>query len=165
MRIRVAAIAFVAANALACAAGPSRDAVSWISEATRVNREANEAVARGDREAAYAALVQFVQHPDVPRPDVGRLDARGDKRIVLMDVYFRLAEMALAARNAPAALLWSSRGLALGAANDVFSANLLIAKGHAAAALGDDGLAGESFHKALVINEALLAVALGESAQ
>jgi hypothetical protein len=134
-----------------------------MNEAARVSRDADAAISRGDREAAYAALVAFVERPDVPRPDMGRPKARGDMRVVLMDAYFRLAEMAHAARNAPAALLWSSRGLALGVANDVFTANLLIADGHAAAALGDEMRASESFHKALIINEALLAVALGET--
>lgn len=141
-----------------CASGqPTRDAVLWMNEAVRVNRLADEAMARGDRESAYAALIGFVQNKDALR------EARFDKSAVLMDAYFRLAEMALAARNAPAALLWSSRGLALGAANDLFTANLYIAKGHAALALGDDTMAGESFHKALAINEALLSIALGET--
>ena len=165
MKLDRVVIAWAVLAALACAAGPSREAVLWMNDAARVNRVADEALVRGDRDAAYAALVAFVERPDVPRPDVGRSKALGDKRAVLMDSYFRLAERALATRNAPAALLWSSRGLALGAATDVFSANLLIADGHAAEALGDVARASESFHRALVINEALLGVALGETAR
>ncbi|MBI3071090.1 MAG: hypothetical protein HYY84_03080 [Deltaproteobacteria bacterium] len=146
--------------AFSCASGPrSREAAAWLRDAVRAHRAADEALARRDREAAYATLVGLVGTAERFATE------RGDKRAVLMDAYFRLAEMALAAKNAPAALLWSSRGLKLGAANDVFSANLLIAKGHAAVALGDDALASESFHRALVINDALLAVALAEPAQ
>jgi hypothetical protein len=82
-------------------------------------------------------------------------------RVVQQDLWYRLATIDLA--TAPAqALLDSDRGLALGRGLDLFSSNLLTARGRALSALGRDTEAASSYHEALAVDERLLQAALGK---
>ena len=78
------------------------------------------------------------------------------RRVVIMDLCFRLAEVELLLGDSDQALAATDRGIAAGAAADVFSANLYVARGRAFEALGRNDDAARTYHRALEINERLL---------
>jgi hypothetical protein len=82
---------------------------------------------------------------------------------VLQDTYYRLAGLDLRARDASGALLQAERGLSLGGGQDLFVANLLVARGAAHEARGEAPAAAADFHAALLINEQLLAHSLQDA--
>lgn len=82
--------------------------------------------------------------------------ATEDARVVRQDLAYRMASIALADERAQDARLHADRGLALGAATDVFTANLYVVRGQAREALGDAIGAAGDYHEALIVNEALL---------
>jgi hypothetical protein len=87
----------------------------------------------------------------------GRIDLSGDTRhAVLQDAYFRLARLALEDHDPAQAARYTNAGLAMGGANDLFVANLLVARGAAHEALGETAAALADYQRALRINEALL---------
>lgn len=152
---RLAALALLGVLAVVgCArarrAGDSR----WIAEAEHRHAVADQELQGGNVRAARDALRGLVDAPapgDVPAPD---------RRSILQDTYFRLAEIDLGARNPRAALASAERGLALGRADDLFVANLLVVRGAAHEALDDGAAAAADYHEALVINDKLLADSL-----
>jgi hypothetical protein len=79
-----------------------------------------------------------------------------DARVVRQDLAYRLASIALEDDRAEDARGYADRGLALGAATDVFTANLYVVRGQAREALGDAVGAAGDYHEALIVNEALL---------
>ena len=85
----------------------------------------------------------------------------GAQRLALQDTYFRLAQLALAAHDPRRALADAEAGLAYGDAPDLFVANLLVARAAAHEAMGDPRAAAADYHRALKMNETLLAQALG----
>ena len=123
---------------------------AWM-EGARADSAAAEA---GDRDEAIAALERLVAR-EVP-DDVAAEDAR----VVLQDAYARLAALYLEAGDAGAARREADRGLALGEVDDVFTANLLVARGRADEALGRDQEAARDYHRAIRVHEALLDRAL-----
>lgn len=127
-----------------CGAAPG-----WVDAAGAAHRRADAALAREDLPAARAALEGFL---DLPAP--ARVAAE-DQRVVRQDILYRLAELGVA-QDPAGALRWADQGLALGEREDLFSANLWIARGHAHQKLGDDRAAAEDYHRALRINEAML---------
>ncbi|HEX7599278.1 MAG TPA: hypothetical protein VF518_13765 [Polyangia bacterium] len=84
-----------------------------------------------------------------PRPS-------GLGRQVLQDIAFRLGLVMLDEKKPGEALEACTRGLALGEKDDLFTANLLILRGHIWQEMGKSLSAAEDFHQALVINEKLL---------
>ena len=129
----------------------------WLAEATRRHALADELLDRGDEPGARAQLAGVV---DALAP---RGDADDDRRRVLQDTYYRLAGLDLRAHDASGALLQAERGLTLGGGQDLFVANLLVARGAAHEARGEAPAAAADFHAALLINEQLLADSLHDA--
>jgi len=156
-RPRPAGLLLTAALAAVLAAGACEvpGGGAWLDAAAEAHRRADEAVARGDRVAALAALATFV---DAPRPPSL---AGHDRRIVVQDAYFRLAVLALEDGDPAASRAWADRGLLAGHAADVFTANLLVARGKALEASGDAAQAAMDYLAAQRIGERLLEQALG----
>jgi hypothetical protein len=156
--VKRAAIATVVA--LVVLGGCSRQRAAggdWMADATRRHALADELLDRGDAPAARAQLAAVV---DELAP---RGDADDDRRRVLQDTYYRLAGLDLRAHDPTRALLHAERGLTLGGGEDVFVANLLVARGAAREARGEAPAAAADFHAALLINERLLADSLRDA--
>jgi hypothetical protein len=156
---RLAAVVSLAGLlSLGCSRAEVNDASPWVAEAERRHALADQRLEAGDPTGAGDALRGIV---DARVPGDLPTD---DRRGVLQDTYFRLARIALDARDPRAALAAANRGLGLGRASDLFVANLLIVRGAAHEALGAGAAAVEDYHEALVINDRLLAEALHEPA-
>jgi hypothetical protein len=80
---------------------------------------------------------------------------------VHQDLLFRIARAELARGRSTEALAVADRGLALGPARDLFTANLLVARGEALEKLGRGPQAASAYFEALEINRKLLHDALG----
>jgi hypothetical protein len=89
-------------------------------------------------------------------PDADTAAANDTRRVLLQDTRFRLARLALAAREPAVAARHADAGLALGGDADLFVANLLVVRGSAHEALGETQAAVQDDQRALQINEALL---------
>jgi hypothetical protein len=149
----LAVLPLAALFALGCSRYPGRDS-QWVAEAERRHALADQELQAGNAPGAREALLGIVDGrapADVPADD---------RRAVLQDTYFRLAELDLAAHDPKAALADADRGLALGRATDLFVANLLVVRGAANEALDDGPAAAADYHAALMINDRLLAEAL-----
>jgi hypothetical protein len=149
---RWALAAIVALSGAGCARAPRGDA--WAAAAGAAHRQADRLLDSGDIAGARALLRSIVEagaagkHPGAAR------------RLALQDTYFRLARLALAARDAGEAHADADAGLAYGTTPHVFVANLLVARGAAREAEGDARGAAEDYHRALLMNETLLDGAL-----
>lgn len=132
------------------------DGVVWVDETREASQRADVLLQRGDRAGARRELRAIVE---MEKPES---IATADRRIVVQDATFRLAELDLADGRAQDAIRWADRGLATGRAEDVFTANLLVVRGRAREALGNDREAADDFYRALRINEVLLRRALGD---
>jgi len=140
----------------ACSGEERSDARRWVESAEAAHRAADEAIARGELDEARAALLG----PFEAEPPEGV--AERDRRVVRQDLAFRLAEVELEAEVPEAALRWVERGLELGRGEDLFTANLLVARGRANEALGREREAAADYFEALEINDALLRRTLEE---
>jgi hypothetical protein len=144
--------ALVIIVALSCACSARTPAPApWIQAAAEASRAADRAIVDGQLDRARSLLRGLIASPVPPSL------AAQDQRAVVQDAYFRLAEVELRAHAAAAARAWADRGLALGEAGDLFTANLLIVRGRARAALDDAHGAAADYRAAMAINEALLA--------
>jgi len=151
------ALALAALAAIGCAQGGRHGDGRWVAEAERRHALADQQLQVGNPAAAREALRGIIAErapADLPA---------GDRRAVLQDTYFRLAELDLQGHDPRAALASADQGLALGRADDLFVANLLVVRGAAHEALDQGAAAAEDYHEALVINDRLLAEALHES--
>jgi tetratricopeptide (TPR) repeat protein len=137
----------------ACSRAPS--ATSWAEEAAHAHQEADRRLDAGDPAGARARLEALVDAQTLSP------SADGAQRLALQDTYFRLAQLALAAHDPKQALADADAGLAYGDAPDLFVANLLVARAAAYEAVGDPRAAASDYHRALKMNETLLAQALG----
>jgi len=135
------------------------EGAEWVEQVRSAHAHADAALASDDREAARSALRAAVDAtvPEEIRP--------GHRRAVQQDLWFRLAELALSKQQHEQALQDVERGLALGHAPDVFTANLWIARGETLQALGRDTEAASSYYEALTINQRLLAELLRRPAE
>jgi len=131
-------------------------AASWVEGATTANGAADRAIAAEDWGEARGILRAAV---DREVPDAV---AEQDARIVRQDLLYRLALVELGAGDATAAADRADEGLNLGRAEDVFTANLLVARARAREALDRPREAAGDYFDALEINEKLLDEALGE---
>jgi hypothetical protein len=145
-------IGLTLALALLSACTPER---GWIERSRADSDAAERALARGNAPKAIDLLRTIVER-EVP----GGV-AREDARVVRQDALDRWARIELAAGHAPEALRRADQGLRLGERQDVFTANLWTTHGRAHEALGQDRQAADDYHRALVIEEALLSQALG----
>lgn len=145
---------------LVLAAGCSRrgEAGPWLARALAAHQRADAQLDRGRLDAARQSLQAMVEQP----PPAGL--AAADARVVRQDAFYRLAQIELLADRPRAALDWCRQGLALGDAGDLFAANLHLDRGRALERLGRDRDAAAAYHRALLINEKLLAAALGDRA-
>ena len=131
------------------------DSRHWIQQAREANLVADQALRHNDRRTAVASLRKIVE-ADAP----GNI-AESDARAVRQDACFRLASIELDSNRPQEALGWSNRGIGLGGGSDVFTANLLVARGRALQQQGKELQAVKDYHRALIINESLLDKALG----
>ena len=126
----------------ACAPSPEKE---WV-EAARV----------ADGPELQPKLQAFLDRP-VPQGI-----HRDDARVLRHDAAYRLSRLALGRGEPEAAERIATAALEEGRAEDVFTANLLVARGQALEALGRPVRATLDYHDALLINEALLEAALRE---
>jgi tetratricopeptide (TPR) repeat protein len=148
---------------LACSSRPAPRANEaspgeWLAQVKHAHERADGAIAAGELANASATLERALEQPT---PAALRAD---DLRVVHQDLLFRLSELAQRRNEPQRALLLAERGLALGRHEDLFSANLLVARGRALALLARDTEAASSYQEALAIDERLLRVALGGGA-
>lgn len=127
----------------------------WMRHALETSRMADRALADEDRATAVGLLKDLARTraPDAVPP--------GDGRMLRQDACFRLALLRLEQNRPERALRWTDYGLELGRVHDLFTANLLVARGHANQALGHEKSAARDYHQALRINEQLMDQALG----
>jgi hypothetical protein len=152
--MRRLALALLVAALAACSRSPR--AGRWAEEAASAHREADLRLDAGDAAGARARLQALVD----AQTRRGAVD--GPQRLALQDTYFRLAQLALAAHDPRLALADADAGLAYGEGPDLFVANLLVARAAAHEAAGDPRAAATDYHRALTMNETLLAQALGQ---
>ncbi len=131
-------------------------AASWVEGAMEANAAADQAIITEDWDEARRILRAAV---DRPVPDSL---AEDDARVVRQDLLYRLSGVELAAGDPVAAADRADEGLNLGRADDVFTANLLVARAQAREALDRPREAAGDYFDALEINEELLDEALGE---
>jgi tetratricopeptide (TPR) repeat protein len=153
-------VALAAVAGLTCMAEPPEPPASaWMEAVARSNDEADRLIDRGDPLAARRVLASVLASaPDgsgagTSATGPARAEAR---RVLLQDTYFRLARLELDAREPAAAASHAGQGLALGGRDDLFVANLLVARGAAREALGQTAAALADYDRALRINETLL---------
>jgi hypothetical protein len=161
-RMAVLALALlVAAAAGSCAmqsepARVSADPVaSYVESMRTANRLADQALENGETDAARHAL-EGALAADAPASM-----AADDVRVVRQDLLFRLSQIELASGDAARAADRADEGLNIGIADDVFTANLYVARGRAREALAREREAAGDYFDALEINERLLQAALG----
>jgi hypothetical protein len=142
-----------------CARAPRSDLAAvrdpWIAETAERHRAADRLLddgAAGDARKLLRAVVEAAP------PHESLTEAR---RLALQDTYFRLARLELEAKDARQAAADADAGLAYGTEAHLFVANLLVVRGAAREALEDPRGAADDYHRALVMNEALLHEALG----
>jgi hypothetical protein len=146
---------------LACACSESRPeresprlsgpASAWAAMVASGHEQADKLLDAGDAPGARRLLTSVLEAPP-PRAGL-RTEIR---RVLLQDTYFRLARLELDGRDAHAAAGHAAAGLALGGGEDLFVANLLVARGAAREALGETRDAVADYDRAARINEALL---------
>ncbi len=152
MNLRAFAAAFFLVVALV---GCGDQAGTWIEGAAAANAAADQAITREDWDEARRVLRRAV---DRPAPDSVAAD---DVRVVRQDLLYRLSTVELSAGDAAAAADRADEGLNLGRADDVFTANLLVARAKAREALDRPREAAGDYFDALEINDKLLDEALG----
>jgi tetratricopeptide (TPR) repeat protein len=130
----------------------------WLSAVQAAHMTADDALADERFDQAHAALQAALDTP-------ARADLHPDHvRVVRQDLCFRLAQIELARDDAEQALSYADRGLALGHGDDVFTANLWVARGKAQEALAQPADAATCYQQALAINQRLLRAALASDA-
>ena len=154
MTARLLVVLFLLGSAAGCGVRSSSRTAEWMVLVREASVGADRTRARGDLAGARGLLIGFARSPGPAGV------APEDSRAVRMDAYFRLAMLELEDASPQAARQWAEQGLALGDRRDVFTANLHLAHGRALEALGVDLEAQASYHRALVVTEALLGTVL-----
>jgi hypothetical protein len=133
----------------ACSRATEGPSPAWDLAVASGHAEADRLIDAGDQPGARRVLegILGAVPPTAPAPT---------RRVLLQDTRFRLARLALAARDPAAALQHAEAGLALGGERDLFVANLRVVRGAAHETLGHNAAAVEDYQAALAINEALL---------
>lgn len=146
-RSALALATFTLVGALTVGGCSDDGASAWLAEARAAHALAD--AARQPRVAEVALAEAFARA--VPSGVTAE-----DARVVRQDLAYRAASIALADERPEDAHRHADRGLALGAATDVFTANLYVVRGQAREALGDTIGAASDYHEALLVNERLL---------
>jgi hypothetical protein len=134
----------------------TRGSEDWVTQAESAHHVADERLAQGDIEGARQVL-RSATEIHVPKGTNAK-----DARVVRQDLYYRLAALEVSQNRLVEAQQWANAGLGLGRGNDVFTANLYIARGKALERRGDASGASRDYHDALLITEALLDKSLGK---
>jgi hypothetical protein len=143
------------AIATACGGARDDDAAAWIASMREASESADRALGQRDIARAEFAL------KDALGRDVPAGVTAADRRIVRHDLQYRLAELELGRGDPLRAEEIVDGALREGRARDVFTANLLIVRGRAREARGDEPAAAEDYYEALRISEELMESALG----
>jgi hypothetical protein len=153
--MRASILTLVAALLLSCSREEPRSTLpDWPTEVLAEHAAVDRLLEKGDAKGARACLQEMSLRLEHRKPaDEGLIAAR-------KDTYYRLARLDLDAQDLPQALRHCDAGLQLGAAADVFTANLYVLRGTIRQELGQKLDAAEDFHRALLINEKLLNQAL-----
>jgi tetratricopeptide (TPR) repeat protein len=149
------------ALAVGCMRTPAPPAADpWTASVFDQHAHADALIDRGAPGEARAALQRILDSA----PARARSGDDPGRRALLRDTLFRLGRLELEAHQPAQALRHANEGLALDGAGDesadLFVANLLVLRGSALAALGDEAAALPDYERALRINEALLQQAL-----
>lgn len=147
--------AFTLILALPIFGGCADDAREWVAACRTESELADAAEEAGRPSEAMEQLERLIARP-VPEGV-----AAEDARVLHQDALARLARLSLDAGDSERARHFVERGLALGEEEDLFTANLLVARGRAHEAEGRDAEAARDYHRALEIHDALLDRALG----
>jgi hypothetical protein len=148
MKAALVVAVVVAFGGAACSRAPQRD--PWAAEAAVEHQRADVLIEAGDTAGARLALRTVVESGAAAGA------ATEGERFAMQDTYFRLARLAMDAREPKEALADAQAGLAYGEAPHLFVANLLVARAAAREATGDPRGAAEDYHRALLMNETLL---------
>lgn len=148
MNLRATRILTLCAFLGACGTAP--EPAEWLARAAEAHDQADTAIGSGDLDGARAALLEVLH------PSSSLAIDDDDLRVVQQDIYFRLAGLELSDAAPEKALHWANEGLTLGAREDIFTANLLVVRGQANQALGNDHGAAQDFFEAQRINQVLL---------
>ena len=151
---RAAALALLSLG-LPVACTPDPD--GYVAASAEDSAAADRAIERGEHELAIERL-RAIAEREVPSSV-----AEEDARVIRQDAYDRWARVRMGRGDVDEARRIVERGLALGEREDLFTANLLTTRGRVAEAQGRDREAARDYHRALVIEEALLDRALGGS--
>ena len=144
-------LALTLALVLGCSAQEAEPPSQWARSVAEKHTEADVLISRGERAAAQRELESILT--SAPRREAS-LPADA-VRILLQDTHYRLARLALDEQQPDEAVRIASAGLALGA-DDLYVANLLVARGAALESLSDLDAALADYARALAINERLL---------
>lgn len=131
------------------------DPEAYVAASAEDSAAADRAIERGEHERAIERL-RAIAEREVPASV-----AEEDARVIRQDAYDRWARVLLGRGDVDAASGVVERGLALGEREDLFTANLLTTRGRIHEAGGRDREAARDYHRALMIEEALLDRALG----
>jgi hypothetical protein len=155
--LAIVATATAACVGMAACGGDARsdEAAGWVASMREASESADRALAQRDLGRAEHAL------RDALGRDVPSAVAPEDRRIVRADLHYRFAELELGRGDPIRAEELATRALDEGRGRDVFTANLLIVRGGAREARGDDAGAAEDYYEALRISEELMQSALG----
>jgi tetratricopeptide (TPR) repeat protein len=130
------------------------DAAGWVESVRSAHAAADADLQAGKLDKALVELQAAALAPAPVQIHPKHL------RVVRQDLWFRVAQLELRAKRPELAFAYANQGLTFGRENDVFTANLLIARGEALEATGHDTEAAASYYDALQINAALLRTAL-----
>lgn len=144
------------ASGCAATTAPSGVAGRWVTSVEDAHVRAATAIDAGDYDTARAVLEDALV---AAAP--GRIPPE-DLRVVHQDLRYALAEVALAVGEPETARMHADEGLSLGREQDLYTANLLVARGRALVDEGSDVEAASDYYEALEINDALLRRILGQ---
>ncbi|MEM6954357.1 MAG: hypothetical protein AAF411_04255 [Myxococcota bacterium] len=136
----------------ACSAPNAR----WLRSVEEAQRAADAARVEGDLEAAREHLLPVADGEGVQ-------DSNGSGvRALRQDAHYQIARLALELDDGAGALRHADAGIALGG-GDLYEANLWIVRGQANEHLGRDDVAGSDYHRALLLNDAMLGAMLDDA--
>lgn len=144
-------LALVLACLVGCSGQRSEPPSEWARSVAEKHAAADALLARGERAAARSELESILESA----PEREASLPPDAVRILLQDTSYRLARLAVEDQEPSEAVRIASDGLALGS-DDLYVANLLVARGAALEALRDDDAALADYGRALAINERLL---------
>ena len=130
---------------------PYRLAMQPPAAVAAKHAQADALIDNGEAVEAGRALASIIETAPTAPPG----QAAESRRILLQDAYFRLCRLALEAGQPVVATLQIDNALALGAADDLFVANLLVLRAAAHTRLGNTPLATNDYDRARRLNQAL----------